>query len=272
MPPLPLLPSVFAILSGLVQEKTGLHFGLDTKDQFGDRVSTRALECGFDSLLDYYYLLRYDDEDQVELQRLVDLLVVNETYFFRELDQLEVAVELLVERVARGGKARLWCAACATGEEPLSVAMLLAEKGALDSVELVASDISTRALAKAAQGRFSPRSLRSPPPRAVADPWLERRHDAIVARKDLVERVRWARLNLQDEAAVAALGEFDVVLCRNVLIYFEDPTARDVVHRLGRRLRPGGALFVGVSESLLRLGVSLTCQERGGVFFYEREA
>lgn len=263
-------PAVFAILSGLVQEATGLHFGLDAKEQFGDRVSSRAVERGLDSLLDYYYLLRYDDKDQAELMRLVDALVVNETYFFRELDQLEVAAAFLGERARAQGHARVWCAACATGEEPLSLAMLLAERGSLSSVELVATDISTRALARAASGRFGARSLRSPPPRAVADPWLQREGDAVVVRKELVKGVRWSRVNLMDDAAVAALGAFDAVLCRNVLIYFDDSTARGVVRRLARQLAPGGGLFVGVSESLLRLGVSLTCTERGDVFFYVR--
>lgn len=264
-------PAVFAILSGLVQEETGLHFGLDARDQFADRVSTRAIECGLDSLLDYYYLLRYDDEARAELQRLVDTLVVNETYFFRELDQLEVAAAFLAERARATGGARVWCAACATGEEPLSLAMLLAEQDALSSVEVVATDISARALAKAASGRFSARSLRSPPPRAVAERWLERTNDGIVLRPGLLEHIRWSRLNLLDDAAVAALGQFDAILCRNVLIYFADETARDVVRRLTRQLVDGGALFVGVSESLLRLGVPLRCTERQNVFFYEKE-
>lgn len=271
MPSLPMPPAVFAILTGLVREETGLHFDLEAKAQFCDRVSSRAVECGFDSLLDYYYLLRYDDEGRAELQRLVDALVVNETYFFRELDQLEVAAALLAERARASGRARAWSAACATGEEPLSLAMLLAEHDVLSSVELVATDISARALARATSGRYGQRSLRSPPPRAVADRWLEREGNEVVVRRDLIDRVRWSRLNLLEDAATSLLGGFDVVLCRNVLIYFDDTTARGVIERLARQLVPGGALFVGVSESLIRLGVPLKCTERQDVFFYEKE-
>ena len=82
-------PAVFAILAGLIEERTGLHHGLDKRDLLAERASSRALDRGLDSLLDYYYLLRYDDPDGRELQRLTEALVIQETYFFRELDQLD---------------------------------------------------------------------------------------------------------------------------------------------------------------------------------------
>ena len=167
---LPISPQVFAILSALLEERTGLHYELSDSELLADRVSGRALERGFESLLDYYYFLRYDPGAASELALLVDSLVVNETYFFRELPALKVLVEDFVpQRVAEGARPRIWCAACSTGEEPLTLAMLLDEAGLLDRVDIVASDISGRALAHAKAGLYRRRSLRALPP-GVAEP------------------------------------------------------------------------------------------------------
>src|SRR3954462_10757075 len=139
MASLALSPQVFAILSALIEERIGIHYSLTDRDILAEKASTRAVEAGFDSLLDYYYFLRYDDDSARELDALIDALVVNETYFFREFDQLLVLVdEFLVPKVAAGARPRLWSAASSSGEEPLTVAMLLAERGCLEKVEIVA--------------------------------------------------------------------------------------------------------------------------------------
>jgi chemotaxis protein methyltransferase CheR len=267
---LPMSAPVFAILSGFIEEKVGLHFGPDKADLVVDRVATRALECGFTSPLDYYYFLRYDDPGEVELQTLVASLVVHETFFFREFDQLELAATLLEARARTGVVPRVWSTACATGEEPLTLAMLLDERGLLRKVEVVATDLSERALARARGGTFPQRSLRAVPRPKLVDRWVRAKDDRLAVDPDLVDSIHWERLNLLDEAGVAALGTFDVILCRNVLIYFRDDTAKKVVQSLARRLEPEGALFVGVSESLLRFETSLRCEERAGAFFYRK--
>jgi chemotaxis protein methyltransferase CheR len=269
---LPLTPSVFEILRGLVQERIGLHYAPADQEIFGSKLSERAVELGFESLLDYYYFLRYDQGSAAELTLLTDHLVVNETYFFREAAQLEFVVDaLLAPRVAAGERPRLWSAACSTGEEPLSIAMLLAERDLLGKVDLVASDISERALATARRGRYRARSLRQEAVPLAALPWLTRLPSGdLVVSPRLIECVTWRRLNLMDREAVAGMGPFDVVLCRNVLIYFNDETSVQVVENLAGTLGPGGALLVGISESLLRFGTSLECEEQAGVFFYRR--
>jgi chemotaxis protein methyltransferase CheR len=269
---LPLSPQVFTILSAVVAERTGLHFDQAHAAVFAEKVAARAMEIGFDSLLDYYYFLRYDAAGEQELDSLVETLVVGETYLFRELGPLQTMVSSYVRpALERGRRPRVWCAASSTGEEPHTVAMLLAAQGALDDVDLVASDISHRALERARSGRFSRRALRQELP-AFARPWLEIGDQEIRVRPQLTAAIDWRRVNLIDDAAVAALGTFDVVLCRNVLIYFDDRTARQVVERLAARLQVGGALFVGISESLLRFGTSLSCEEQGGVFLYRKTA
>ena len=263
-------PQVFSILSALVAERAGLHFDAASAALFSDKVAVRAAEAGFNSLLDYYYFLRYDPAGTTELDALVEALVVNETYLFRELAPVETLLSQIVLPLLEGGRRpRIWCAACATGEEPLTMAMLLAARGALDKVDILASDVSAAALERARSGRFARRALRQPIPEFAAR-WLEVDERGIAVPPRLTNAIAWQQINLMDEAAIGALGTFDAVLCRNVLIYFNDATIRRVVDRLAARLRIGGALLVGVSESLLRFGTSLTCEEQNGVFLYKR--
>ncbi|HEY0710621.1 MAG TPA: CheR family methyltransferase [Polyangia bacterium] len=270
--PLPISAPVYAILRAHIQDRTGIHFGPDEADVLVSKVSPRAEEAGFQSLLDYYYFLRYDPRGPAELDALVEHLVVRETYLFREFDQLRTVVRhLIAPRVARGERVRLWSAACATGEEPLSLAVLLAEAGLFDKVDMVASDISRASLDMAQTGRFSRRSLRALPPESRH--WRSLRPTeggAVEVDPNLVSRVQWSRVNLIDAAAVAALGSFDVILCRNVLIYFDDNTTRAVVDGLVGNLRPDGVLLVSVTESLMRFGTSLICEEHDSVFFYRK--
>ena len=261
---------VFAILSALVEERTGLHYDLRELSLFAERVSARATERGFESLLDYYYFLRYDDAAEAEFALLADALVVNETYFFRELSPLKVVVsELLPPLLARGTRPRIWCAACSSGEEPLTLAMLLDEAKILDQVTIVASDISARVLAQAKDGVYRRRSLRSLPP-GVLGRWLEGDENGARVAPHIARAVSWRRVNLVDEREPLELGTFDVIICRNVLIYFRDQTIEKVVERFWRQLAPGGHLVVGASESLLRFKVPFACHEQGGAFFYRR--
>jgi chemotaxis protein methyltransferase CheR len=270
MPAVVMSPQVFAILSTLVADRAGLHFDPGHASIFADKVAARAQEAGFDSLLDYYYFMRYDAAGARELDALVDVLVVGETYLFRELAPLEMMVsELLLPAVAAGRRPRVWSAACATGEEPHTVAMLLAAHGVLGAVDLVASDISDRVLERARTGRFGRRALRQQAPEFAAG-LMEIDANGVAVARRLTEAIQWRRINLIDAAAVAGMGTFDVVLCRNVLIYFNDQTVREVIDRLAARLAPGGTLFVGVSESLLRFGTQLSCEEHGGVFMYKK--
>jgi chemotaxis protein methyltransferase CheR len=268
-----LTPQLHAILGAFLRERLGLHYGIDDRVLLEDRVATRAQDIGYDSLLDYYYHLRYDDPAGAELAALADALVVNESYFFREYEQLDVlAREVVAPRAARGERTRVWSAACASGEEPLSLAMLLDARGLLDRTEIVASDLSRRALARAQEGQWSRRALRIEPWPALVARFLAVTEHAVRLAEPIGRAITWRRLNLLDDAALAELGRFDAILCRNVLIYFDDDTVRRVVASLTERLVPGGRLFVGVSESLLRFGTSLVCEEHEGVFCYRRPA
>ena len=269
---LPLSPQVFSILSALIDEHTGLHYDLHERELLAERVSGRALERGLESLLDYYYFLRYDPSAAQEFITLADALVVNETYFFRELPPLKLLAEhFLPQRVASGVRPRVWCAACSTGEEPFTLAMLLDEAGLLDQVSIVASDLSGKALAHAKAGVYKRRSLRALP-NGVVGRWLEGDETGMRVAPHIARAVDFRQVNLVNDAELLALGEFDAILCRNVLIYFRDRTVERVVAQLRGRLKPDGCLVVGTSESLLRFEVALNCEEHRGSFFYRRPA
>jgi chemotaxis protein methyltransferase CheR len=262
---------VFAILNTLVEERTGIHYQEDDAPLLFDKVMTRAREVGFESALDYYYFLQYDDPERREFDALIDALVVPETFFFRELDALRCVVsEFVAPRVARGERPRVWCAACATGEEPFTLAMLLAKEGLLDAVDLLASDVSHRNLARAREGRFGGRALRQVPDPELVARFLQVVDGVVRVQPEIARAVDFRRVNLIDPDSVRALGRFDVVICRNVLIYFRDETIARVVGELCHAMRPDGALVVGVSESLVRFGPRLVCEERRGTFVYRK--
>jgi chemotaxis protein methyltransferase CheR len=267
---LPLSAPVFTILGGLIEERLGLFFAPTDADILAEKVTPRAIELGFDSLLDYYYYLRYDAGAAKELGALAEALVVNETYIGRELDQLSALADVLLPRLlSQRPRLRIWSAACSTGEEPLTLAGLLRDRGLLPHVELIASDISQRVLDAARSGRFRGRSLRALPP--AAQNWFTFEDGAATAKPELLASVDFQRVNLSDRDAVRGLGKLDVVICRNVLIYFRDSTIKSVVQSLADTLHPGGYLLIGASESLLRFGSELRCEEHAGAFFYRKD-
>jgi chemotaxis protein methyltransferase CheR len=273
MAELELTPPLFAILSSIIEERTGLCYSLQDQELLASKLSLRALELGFTSLLDYYYFLRYDAGSQDEFAGLVNTLVVNETFFFRELDALSAVVKDVVAPLVQAGRTpRVWSAACSTGEEPLTLAMLLDQHGLLGKVELVATDISSNVLAKARSCEYSRRSLRQVAAPALVAKWLTVRESSVSVAPALRDAIVWKQMNLMDGSAIAELGSFDLILCRNVLIYFSEVTASRVVRSLSDQLRPRGVLLVGVSESLMRFGTALVCEENGGVFLYRKAA
>jgi chemotaxis protein methyltransferase CheR len=261
---------VLTLMARFVEERTGLHYSEKDRELFAHKLEDHAADRGFDSVLELYYSLRYDDPDGAGLDALIDALVVGETYFFREQRGLEVWLEPLVARARRGERLRIWSAACATGEEPVSIAVMLAREGVLEQFEIVASDISPRAIERAKRGEYGRRAHRAIP--AGAPPWISTEAERAHVDESLRARIDWRRLSLADPEAVRAVGTFDGIACRNVLIYFDDATVVRVVSSLGAALRAGGELLIGASESLLRYGSLFRCIERGGVFLYAAEA
>jgi chemotaxis protein methyltransferase CheR len=271
--PEPLRLGTFLLLRDLIRDRLGVWFEEDKRDLLANKLTDRIVALGMRSFLDYYYCLKYGPRSEEEWQALTDALSVQETYFWREMDQVRAFVDLLVpQHLAAGqGVVRVWSAACATGEEPLTVAMALNEAGwfgRLD-IEIWASDISPAALERAANGVYRERSFR-----ALPAPLREKYFTSVAGgwRVDpaLHARVRYRRANLLDLDETALFESARYVFCRNVFIYFSPATIAQVVARFARKMPRPAFLFVGVSESLLRLSTPFELEQVGEAFVYTR--
>jgi chemotaxis protein methyltransferase CheR len=262
------------LLRDLVASHTGLHYDDSRLHFLRDRLVPLAVERGFDSLLDFYYLLRYDADAAQEWVRTVDALSVQETYFWREADQLVALADAIVPAlVARGrDRIRIWSMPCATGEEPLSIAMALTDAGWFDRVDIQihASDASEAALRRARAGRYGERAFRQLSPERRERYFSANGREWTVC-PELHRRVRsWTRVNAvrPDEWGVEATA--DVVFCRNLFIYFESATVERVVQALAARMTSPSYLCVAAAESLLRLSTPFSLQTLGSAFVYVR--
>jgi chemotaxis protein methyltransferase CheR len=263
-----LSPPLLTVFAGLIEHAAGLHYPAVDRELFASKLIAHAAERGHDALLDYYYRLRYDDVDGAELASLIEALLVHETYLFREAGALTELVDShLVPIVRARRRARVWSAACSTGEEPYTLAMLLDDRGVLGAVEIIATDISPAVIERAWQGKLGRRALRAGYPAELAARYTEPSAHGITVAPRIHSAVQFSTRNLVDDAAPMP-GGFDAILCRNVLIYFTDEQTLRVIDRLANQLAPDGLLAIGVAESLLRFGTRLTCEERGSSFFY----
>jgi chemotaxis protein methyltransferase CheR len=267
--------SQFKLLRDLIAERTGVYFADERRDLLADKLSELMAERGMTSHLDYYYLLRYDADADRHWADLADRLAVPETYFWRQPEQILAVANVIAPRHLErpgAGPLRIWCAACCTGEEPLSLAIALAEAGLLHrrQIEIVASDASAAMVDIATRGLYGERSFRNLP-------WaLRERYFAREGARWRVDRtvhgaIRWTTANLVDPVAVAPLATADVIFCRNVFIYFSDQTIARVARLFAEHMPNRAHLFLGASESLSRLETDFELQEVAGAFVYVRE-
>ena len=267
-----LVGSVTAILRDLIHERLGLSYEPGTFEQVADRLAPLVVARGFSSFMDYYYLLKYEN-DPDEWLRVMDALSVRETYFWREIDQLRALVTEIVPQVvrrARGEPVRIWSMPCASGEEPLTVAMLLEEAGWFEraDIRIAGSDASPTAVAKARAGRYGERSFRNLPAELRARYFLED-GDGWQVVPHLHDRVQYDVVNLMDSEAVARHAGVPVILCRNLFIYFSERSILRAVNSFAGAMRRPGYLCLGTSESLLRLDTPFALREIGGAFVYQ---
>jgi chemotaxis protein methyltransferase CheR len=261
-----------SLIRNLINERTGMFFDNGKSDLLIDKLSPLVIERGFTSYLDYYYLLKYDTAAKSEWQNVMNALSVQETYFWREIDQIKALVQTLLPQWHtrnRDSTLRIWSAACATGEEPLTIAIALNEAGWFERVpiEIIASDASSNALARAKAGVYRERAFRNLPPQ-LRDRYFDCKSSGWRVKSELHSRIKWELANLMDEGQIAPFASADFIFCRNVFIYFSESAIGRVVRSFSRFIRPPGYLFVGAAESLLRLTTDFNLTEVDDAFVY----
>jgi chemotaxis protein methyltransferase CheR len=264
--------SAFVLLRDIIAQRVGIYFDEAKRDLLADKLSDLMAARGMTSFLDYYYLLRYDADADRHWMELIDRLSVPETWVWRQVEQLEALVNVVAPRhLAEHPQRplRIWSAAACTGEEPIGIAIALAEAGLLDrmSIEIQASDASPAMIERARRGVFGKRAMRNLPD-AIRDRWFRCEGNAWRVDPRLHARIQWSVVNLIDADAVARRAVADVIFCRNVFIYFADDTILRVVRSFSRAMPDDGHLFLGASESLTRLGTEFELAEIGKAFAY----
>lgn len=258
--------------------RTGIQLGAGKRYFVDRRVAERMSVGGVASLRGYLTMLRHDDAGGAELQQLINALTVNETYFYREEYQLRALSDEIMPELAErrsGAPLRIWSLPCSTGEEPYSIALhLIANWPGLDTidVEIVGSDIDTRVLARARAGLYDARAVQHLPP-AILMRHFTRVGDDWRISDELRAAVRFTTVNLSDAAQMRRhRGAFDVIFCRNLLIYFDDVSRRAATEAIYDALRPGGFVCLGHSESMSRMSSLFTIRKLRHAIVYQRGA
>ena len=249
----------FQLIADLVYKRTGITLNEKKKALVRGRLHSLARSKGVKTFNGLYEKI-VEDCSGTLLHQFIDRISTNHTSFFREMDHFEYLVDSILPQIIQGRKSssnreiRIWCAGCSSGEEPYTTAMVITNQLALAlkewSVRILATDISLSALHTASKATYLESCIADIPASYRRYFRSDKNESQIVV--DCVRKmVLFKRLNLMDEV-FPFQGRFDVVFCRNVMIYFDQPTRRRLVGRLHKYMHPGACLFIGHSESLGR--------------------
>jgi chemotaxis protein methyltransferase CheR len=267
----------FRRLCEYLYRRSGMVFSEAKRYYVERRVHDRMSATGSQSFASYFARLRINAQDESE--HFVNALTVNETYFYREEHQLKcLTMDLLVERIRKkrkGEMIRIWSVPCSSGEEPYSVAMWLLENWSLVDdyeIEIVGSDIDTRVLEQAIEGVFGKRALMRLSPYLVGKYFSSLPDDKWSILDDLRHSVQFSSVNIVEAKQTRAHGSFDVIFCRNVLIYFDDASRRIAAENLYESLLPGGFICLGHTESMSRISPLFEVRRFADAIVYQRAA
>ena len=267
----------FSKMSEYIYRKSGIYLEASKHyDKLDKYINARIKELEFDSFRKYFFQLRFEDKDGSEFQELMNAVTVNETYFFREHDQFEVLVnDVLPELNNRRPKSeplRILSAPCSTGEEPYSMVLYLLQEANLieeRDIEIVGIDIDSTVVKKGQDGKFSERSVH-----AIPKPQLEKYFKKVgfsyTLIPDLIGTVDFKVVNIFDRADIRKLGKFDVIFSRNMLIYFDDASKKEVAMNFYDMLKPDGYIFLGHAEYMSRIVSVFKAKKFGSCLIYQK--
>ncbi len=274
---IPLPDDVFRLLRDLIHGYCGIYFDDGSKFLLERRLSRRLEQHRLKSFEEYYHLLKYDRKREEELVVLVDNLTTNETYFFRESPQLKAFSEEILPELRRSISdrkvLRIWSAGCSTGEEPYTIAILLLESGDWWrdwQVEILGSDINQRVLHTARKGVYKKSAHRATSPEMLAKYFVmdEKGDYRIIDR--VKELVSFSSVNLLDPHKTSLINNMDIIFCRNVIIYFDREAKKKVIESFYQKLREGGYLLLGHSESLINLSSAFVLRTLKNDMVYQK--
>ena len=267
----------FRLLASFIYDHAGLYFDETSRFLLESRLQNRLKEHHFDSFLKYYHYLLYHQDRVEELNVMIDIVTTNETYFYREKSQLEAFAEEilpeLAERNAKNKRLRIWSAGCSTGEEPYTLAILCSESGLFDSsweMDIIGTDISQRVLNTARKAVFSQSSFRATEENDL-NRYFKKSEDGKYALNDSIRNmVHFGHLNLMDEKMMGLIRECDIIMCRNVIIYFDKNAKAKVVNSFFKKLVSEGYLLLGHSESLMNITTVFKLKHLTKVMVYQK--
>lgn len=249
--------------------------GIDYKNNLNNlkmKIEARIKELGL-SVWEYFGYIKMEPE---ELDVLIELITVNETYFFREENLLEeFKNSILPEYInSANNNVRIWSAACSTGEEPYTIGMLIEDSGLFKDheVQIIATDINKRVLEKAKKGLYKKNSLSfRRTTKDVYDKFFIDHGEYYKVKDEITKMVEFKRINLLDNDLEEKIGKCDIIFCRNVLIYFDEHAIRKIINGFYRILNPGGYLLLGHAESITGIHSGFEVIHKPSVFYYKRK-
>ena len=250
----------FEKMSEYIYRKSGIFLEIDKHyEKLAKYIDRRAKEVGVDSFRKYFYTLRFEDKSGNEFQELMNAMTVNETYFYREKEQFEVLVEHVLPKLhatlPKDVPLRILSAPSSTGEEPYSIVLHILEEGKIveeRDIEIVGIDIDSTVISKAQAGKYSERSIHAIP-RPVLNKWFKKKALGYELIEDLIGTVDFKVVNIFNRNEIRQLGKFDIIFSRNMLIYFDDASRKEVAMTFYDILNPGGYVFLGHAEYMSRI-------------------
>ncbi|MDQ7045639.1 MAG: protein-glutamate O-methyltransferase CheR [Sulfurimonas sp.] len=267
----------FTKIGEFIYRKTGIYLEKDKHyEKLAKYIDKRAEELGVDSFRKYFFKLRFDDADADEFQALMNAITVNETYFFREKDQFEALVNHILPELhatmPTNRPLRILSSPCSTGEEPYSMILHIVEEGDIvekRDIEVVGIDIDSTVIEKAKAAKYTERSVHAIP-KNILNKWFDKKSFGYDLGEDLQGSVDFQVANIFDKAQMRKLGKFDVIFSRNMLIYFDDASRKEVAMTFYDMLNPGGYVLLGHAEYMSRIVSVFNAKKVDNTLIYQK--
>ncbi len=271
----------FLQLRDFIYKECGIFFAEARKYLIENRLGNRIKDLNLKNFGEYYHYLKFDSNRKNEMKKLFEAITTNETSFYRNPPQLQVFQDVVLKteidklKEKRTKKLRIWSAGCSTGEEPYTIAIILAEvlKAELSSwdIKITANDLSEAVLVSAKNGVYSEYALRTTP-KPIIDRYFRKDGANYHVDPKLKNLISFGPINLSDRFMLKRVERSNIIFCRNVIIYFDDEMKRQVIESFYDNLLPGGCMLIGHSESLHNTSRAFKPEHHKGTIVYRKEA